>query len=145
MVAKSEVAVRNNRAEKIRKLAIYMLENPTMTREEIGLAMGIPYQSLCALIRDTQLLQAIKGAASKAVLGMIPLAVKGFEDSLKSENDKIKYFASKDLLQTEKILGAERVDITINDNSQRTVEELQDMIKEAQKIPPPTIDAEIIQ
>lgn len=130
--------------EQIKKIAIFMLENPEMDRREIAESFGMTYDLLCERIRDSQILSAIKGEASKAILGMIPLAVKGFRDSLTTKNEKIKYFASKDLLQTENILGPGRVDVTINDNSHKTIEELQEMIRQGQRIPPQTIDAEVI-
>lgn len=138
------VARKGNRIEKIRKLAVFMLENTNLSRQEVALGFGIPYQSLCELMRDSQLLQAIKGVASKKVLGMIPIAVQGMEDSIKSKNDKIKFMASQELLRSEKILGPERIDVTVSDNSNRTIEELQEKIRRAQTIPSPTIDAEII-
>lgn len=75
---------------------------------------------------------------------MLPLAVKGFHDSLTSENEKIKYFASKDLLQSEQVLGPSRVDVTLNDTAGKTEEELRAIIAEAQALPAKTIDAEII-
>lgn len=128
----------------IKKLAHFMIDNPGLNQTEIGMALGLSHTSISNYLRDSRLLQAVKGNASKRVLQMIPLAVKGFEDSLKSKNEKIKYFSSKDLLQTERILGPERIDVTIEDNSNRTVEELQELIKDAQKIPSPTIDAELI-
>lgn len=143
----NEVTVHKKTAMKdrrIKDLAIFMLENPDLTRMEAAEKFGISYQSLCSLMRDSQLLQAIKGHASKKVLGLIPLAVQGMEDSLRTKNDKIKYLASQELLRSEKILGPERIDVTLNDNSQRTIEELQEKIKRAQEIPKPTIDAEII-
>lgn len=135
---------RDSKAEKVRKLAIFMLENRKLSRQEISEQTGIPYQTLCELIRDSDLLQAIRGQASKKMLAMIPLAVQGFEDSLQTKNDKIKFMASQELLRSEKILGPERVDVTVNDNSTRTIEELQEKIKRAQNIPSPTIDAEVI-
>ncbi len=135
---------REVKIERLKKLAIFMLENPKLTRHEISEQFGIPYQVLCEFMRDSLLLQAVKGFASKKILGMIPLAVQGMEDSITSDNSKIKFMASQELLRSEKILGPERVDVTINDTSTRTIEELQEKIRKAQAIPSPTIDAEII-
>lgn len=140
-----EIAVRErgNKTERVRKLAIHMLENPKMSRQELAASFGVSYQVLCALMRDSQLLQQIGDSARKRMVTMIPLAVQGIEDSL-HEKGKIKFMAAQEVLRSEKVLGPDRVDVTINDNSQRTIEELQEKIRRAQAIPHPTIDAEII-
>lgn len=130
--------------ERIKNLAIFMIENPKMSRQELADTFAVSYLTMCRLIRESGLLQNIKMQASKKILSMIPLAVQGMEDSLTTKNDKIKFLASQELLRSEKILGPEHVDVTINDNSTRTIEELQEKIRRAQSIPSPTIDAEII-
>jgi len=121
-----------------------MLENPKLSRQEVAEKYGIGYQVLCSLMRDSQLLQQIRGLASKKMIAMIPLAMEGMEDSLKTKNEKVKFMASQEVLRSENILGPNRVDITISDNSNKTIEELQEKIKKAQEIPHPTIEAEII-
>lgn len=132
------------KAERVKEVAHYMIDNPGCTQLEMAHAMGLNPVTLNRYFHSSELLSALKDSSSKRILGMLPLAVKGFRDSLTTKNEKIKYFASKDLLQTEKILGPERIDVTIQDNSNRTVEELQALIQDAQKIPAPTIDAELI-
>lgn len=133
------------KTERLKKILLFMIENPEKNKEEVAAAFDISYSTLANYLRDSSLLRHLRGMASKRVLGMIPLAVQGFEDSLRSGNDKIKYFASKDLLQSEHILGAERVDVTITDNSSRTLEELQEAINQAKQVPLVTIDAELIE
>lgn len=130
--------------KRVREIVFHMLEHPGLNRTELAASLGVHPNTLRYYLDDSLVLAALKGSAHKRVLAMIPLAVKGFEDSLKTDNEKIKYFASKDLLQTEKILGPERIDVTVQDNSNKTVEELQEMIRQAQAIPAPTLEAEII-
>lgn len=136
--------VNTKRLEKLKEVIAFMLENPDLNRGETATAMGMSIANLSKLLHTPELLRILRDGSHKKVLSMLPLAVKGFQDSLQSRNDKIKYLSSTDLLKSEKVLGPERIDLTIQDNSERTVEELKAMIEEAQKIPSPTIDAELI-
>lgn len=130
--------------ERVREFIKFMIENPGLNRKQLALAYGVPETTVDRYLSENNILKALRGHASKKMLTMIPLAVQGFEDSITSNNAKIKYLASKDLLQSERILGPERVDVTIEDTSAKSVEELKQIIERAQKVPPQTIDAELI-
>lgn len=136
---------RQDKQERTRKMIQVVLDNPGITREELAEKLGMSMSTLYHTLNHGNVMAALRLGAHKKVINMIPLAVKGYEDSLKSKNDKIKYLSSKDLLQSEKILGPERVDITVTDNSEKTEEELRELISRAQQIPVSTIDAEIIE
>lgn len=131
--------------ETIRKVVIAWMENPTARKEEIAQITGLKLNQLNWACYHNPYLKAFRSLAQKSIKNLIPLAVHGLKECLTSENEKVKLTAALELLKSEKILGSERIEVTVEDSRSRSVEDVRKLIQEAKLIPQPTIsDSELI-
>lgn len=127
-----------------RKIALALAENPKASPEEIAIKCDSTEGSIRQQMSKNGFLRMLKIVSSEKMALMLPNAVQAFAESLNARSEDVKLKAATRLLESEKVLGPDHVDVTINDYSGKTTQELWTMLC-AIKVPQPTIqDAEVI-
>ena len=131
--------------EKIRVVAQAWIENPNATIGQISKITNLPYNQINFYCYHNPYLKVFRQLAQKKVKNLIPLALKGLESCLRNEDARIRLTAALEILKSEKILGAERVDVTVEDIRSRPIKEVHRLVQEAKLIPLPSIsETEVI-
>jgi hypothetical protein len=131
--------------ESIQKIVNVLYENPKLNNREIAVLVGLTPGTIDSYLRSNSFLKSLRYRGSLAISKMIPNAVQSLRESLEAQSEEVKLKASVKILESEKVLGPERVDVTVNDLSNKSYEELVGILGNI-KVPnlPPSIDAEVI-
>lgn len=131
---------------KIKQIITALYENPKLTAQELGALVNLAPPTVDVYMRQNSFLKSLRTAGSRAMTKLIPNAVKSFQESLEGPNADVKLKAAVKLLESEKVLGPERIDITTNDLSDKTYDELVQILSNLDKQPilQPAIEAEVI-
>lgn len=130
--------------EKVQKIVACLMEEPRIEMKELAERVGISKTRLLEYCNSNNFIKAFRRMATQKVSTLIPLAFAGLKGSLISQNEKVKYDASVKVLENERIMGPNQIDITVSDMRSRSTEELQKIIQQAKQIPGQTIDAELV-
>ena len=132
--------------EELKKIVETYMLHPEWSRAKVAKHLKMSADVVSYHMRKNPYLKAVHQIATKQMQGYIPLAMVAFEESLKSKNGETKYRAASDLLKSEGILGAGKIDLTINDVSSMPVEKLVEIVKRTAEKPveQTIIDAEVV-
>ena len=133
-----------NQPESIKKIVMYLAENPKLTCEQLAARVEISPQTVRGYMSTNDFLKAIRGVGASQITKMIPAALHAFQSSLDAKSEDVKLKAAVKLLESEKVLGPDRVDITVNDLSQKSNAELEAIIANTVIVPVQTLEAEVI-
>lgn len=133
-----------NQPEKVKAIVFALVENPNASAEEVGKKVGLGAESIRKHMSQNTYLRALRGFGSEKVTRMLPKALHALEKSLEAKSEDVALKAAKEVLQNEKVLGPDRIDVTVNDLSSKTNAELEAIIASIPSAPSQTIEAEII-
>jgi hypothetical protein len=129
----------------IKRIATCWIEHPTFSISQIGQILGIPAKQIKYYCYFNPYLKAFRELAKKSVSNLIPLAIKGFRECLTSDNERIKLDAATLLLKSERVLGSDKLDVTVSNNDEIIdVKELRKIVQAAKLIPDQTIPDEYL-
>lgn len=135
----------DNQTEKVQRIAWAYIENPKATHREISKATGIPITWCKELSNTNSYLSTLRIVASRKMTKLIPRALKSVEEALTSSNEDVKFRSAVKVLDNERVLGPERIDVTVNDLRHQSNERLQELVKAGQGVAEQVvIDAEVI-
>lgn len=143
----ARVRVEELRNERQKKIAHMLIDNPRVTMEELARETGVTINTVAAYMAQAKILKALRHVGAQEVTRMIPRALKAYSEILDqtvnvSERNKV---ATK-VLESEKIIGPNRVEIGIRDMASESTERLRQMIKEAKEFPDQVItEAEVVE
>jgi predicted transcriptional regulator len=133
--------------ERERMVAHLLIDNPNLTYGEIGEYIGVSAATVMSYMKRGRLLKAIRSAASNEVIRMIPRAIQAYRDLLdQNENLGEKQKVATKILESEKLLGPNRMEIGVTDMRNESTERLRELIKEAKDFPDQVIqEAEVVE
>ncbi len=126
----------------IRKVVTAWMENPNATKYEIATMTNMTVANISWACYHNPYLKAFRSLAQKSVKNLIPLAVHGLKQCLSSSDLNLVSKVAIELLKSEKILGSERIDVTVDDVRSKPIEEVRRLVQEAKLIPQPTISSD---
>lgn len=107
-----------------------------LTMRQIADKMGLDKATICHVINDDDIKPLIEQEA-KVLLGLVPRAVDVVRETLDGEDNKLKYQASKDVLQSTGILPSHTQAVIIqNSFNQTNVELTPEVLSLLQSRPP---------
>lgn len=145
LLKKRDIVPIQDQHETVKKIVALLLENPKATIDKIAEEVGISPHTVIGYFNDNAYVKALRLLATRKVSSFIPLAIQGLKDSVESKNPDVKYKASVKLLENEDVIGATKVDVTVNDMRNRPISELEEIVARAKTIPQQTIsEAELL-
>jgi hypothetical protein len=132
---------------KIKKIAHMLIENPDQDLAVIAAGCGLSIGTVKNYVTRGRVLRALRGMGAKRVSSMIPQAVKAYEDLLRQRDNltELNKVATK-VLENEKVIGPNRVDIGLVEMKEESTENLMRMVKEVRDFPEQVImEAEVVE
>jgi DNA-binding Lrp family transcriptional regulator len=133
-----------NQPDRIKAIVFALVEDPKITVLELAEKVGLEPDSVRKHMHKNQFLRALRGFGAEKVTRMLPKALYALDKSLEANSEDVRLKAAKEVLQNEKVLGPERIDVTVNDLASKTNAELEAMLAAIKLAPQNTIEAEII-
>lgn len=130
--------------DKVKQLVGILIENPKTTAEEMALKMDLSVSTVRHYMYSNPFLVALRHSGISQITKMIPAALEALKGSLNAASEEVRLKASVKVLENEKILGPERIDLTVSTYHNKSTEELEEIYKQAQLPPPQTISSEFI-
>lgn len=132
---------------RIKKMAHILIDKPDMEVVELAKEVGLAPSTVQGYLSSNKILRAFRGVGAKAISRMVPESIRAYRDILNQrvnlgEANKV---ATK-ILENEKIIGPNRMDIGIVEMKEQSNEQLMRIVKEAQEFPAQVIqEAEVVE
>ena len=134
-----------NQNSRIQQIVFALAENPKITCEELAQQTGLTSNSIRPMFYTNEYLKSLRRQGSSEVTRMIPEAVHALRGSLGAKSEDVVLKAAVKILESEKVMGPERLEVTVNDYAGKSNKELEDMIMGSVAVPKATIiEAEVI-
>lgn len=133
-----------NETEKL--IARILLDDPKTTFQELAKATGLSVGTVRNYAYKSKVLRALRAFANKEITHMISGSLKAYQEILNGNNQDVKFRAATKILESEKVLGPNRLEIGVSDMANESTEHLRQLVKEAKDFPDQTImEAEVVE
>lgn len=140
----NEDMILSKQPEKIQKIVAYLTENPKISCEELGQKVDLEATTVRNYMLSNPFLRSLREVGLIKVNHLIPKALQALEESLESPAGMVKLNASVKVLEDQKVLGPQKIDVTVSSYENKSYEELLNIVKSYTPPPPPTLDAQVI-
>lgn len=145
---KKRAAKRNlnfdDQPDSVKRIVYALTENPKISRLELSEKVGLSINTVNSYLCSNDFLSAVRKVGSQHVTGMIPKALNTLSQSLESPSEEVKLKAAVKVLENERVLGPNRIEIGMSDLSHKTIEELETIYNGVKLPPKPVLEAEVI-
>lgn len=130
--------------EAVKKIVCALAANPKMTRAELAKAVGLSIVTVDTYLYSNDFLAAVRVVGAQSITNMIPQAINTLGKALESTSEEVKFKAATKILENERVLGPNRLEIDVNDLSKKPFEELEKMYEQMPTVPRPVLDVQEI-
>lgn len=128
--------------ERACRILAIKFEHPEWTAKQIGDAVGVSSRRVSYLLSNQRVLAAMPIIARQRIKSMVPKATRALESLVdQNENLAVKEKAVTRVLADQKVLDAPEI-VVRHDITVKSTQELEQMIRSSQVIPPHVIEAE---
>lgn len=132
-----------DQSETIKRVVATLIENPRARDKELAELAGVSFLTIKKAFQSNAYVKVLRQLATGRMKALIPYALKGLKECLESTNDRVKLDASIALLKSERIMGTDKIDVTVTEG-RKSIEEMREIVRRAKLIPSPMVEEALV-